>query len=101
MDLTKAIISLRPGANWILRGEEYEGLEWLDETQTKPTKQELIDECNRLDLEYASVEYKRKRAAEYPSISDQLDMLYWDKINGTNNWQNAIDSIKAKYPKPE
>lgn len=45
--------------------------------------------------------YSEKRALEYPSIQDQLDMLYWDKVNGTNNWQETIADIKAKYPKEE
>ena len=43
--------------------------------------------------------YAQKRAAEYPPIADQLDMIYWDKVNGTNLWQEKISSIKAKYPK--
>jgi len=43
--------------------------------------------------------YIEKRLAEYPSIGDQLDMIYWDKINGTNLWQNKITEIKTKYPK--
>ena len=43
--------------------------------------------------------YVEKRLAEYPSISDQLDMIYWDKVNGTNLWQSKIAEIKAKYPK--
>lgn len=45
--------------------------------------------------------YRDKRAAEYPAIAEQLDMIYWDKINGTNNWQEKISEIKAKYPKDE
>ncbi len=43
--------------------------------------------------------YAEKRKAEYPSIEDQLDMIYWDKINGTNLWQDKITEIKEKYPK--
>lgn len=43
--------------------------------------------------------YKEKRAAEYPPIKDQLDMIYWDKINNTDVWVNLILSIKEKYPK--
>ena len=43
--------------------------------------------------------YIEKRLAEYPPISDQLDMIYWDKVNGTNVWQSKIAEIKAKYPK--
>lgn len=43
--------------------------------------------------------YTEKRLAEYPAISDQLDMIYWDKVNGTNLWQEKIAEIKSKYPK--
>lgn len=43
--------------------------------------------------------YEEKRLAEYPSMSDQLDMLYWDKVNGTNVWQETLAEIKSKYPK--
>jgi hypothetical protein len=40
---------------------------------------------------------KRKRA--YPSIQEQLDLQYWDKVNGTDNWEQAINAVKAQYPK--
>lgn len=43
--------------------------------------------------------YVQKRVAEYPEISDQLDMIFWDKINGTNVWTDTISAIKNKYPK--
>lgn len=38
---TKAIRALRPKAEWVLRGDTYEGLEWLDESYAKPTEQEI------------------------------------------------------------
>lgn len=43
--------------------------------------------------------YIEKRLAEYPPLSDQLDMIYWDQVNGTHLWQSKITEIKAKYPK--
>lgn len=43
--------------------------------------------------------YIEKRVAEYPAITEQLDMIYWDKVNNTNKWQEKIAEIKAKYPK--
>lgn len=43
--------------------------------------------------------YVVMRVAEYPTISEQLDMIYWDKINGTNIWLDTISEIKSKYPK--
>lgn len=43
--------------------------------------------------------YKDQRRAEYPSIAEQLDMIYWDHVNGTTTWQDSIAAIKTKYPK--
>lgn len=43
--------------------------------------------------------YQELRVAEYGSVGEQLDMIYWDKINGTNNWINKITEVKNKYPK--
>lgn len=45
--------------------------------------------------------YKEQRAAEYPPMADQLDMLYHDKVNGTNTWQEAITAVKDKIPKTD
>jgi len=44
-------------------------------------------------------QYKYNRANEYPSIVDQLDMQYWDKVNGTTTWQDAIAKVKSDNPK--
>ena len=41
-------------------------------------------------------EYKYNRAAEYPSIKDQLDDIYH---NGVDGWKNTIKVVKDKYPK--
>lgn len=98
MDITKALISLRPGAQWVLNGDKYEGLEWLDTEQAKPTEAEIIAECERLQAEYEANQYQRDRAAEYPSFADQFDLLYH---GGYDAWKASIDAIKAKYPKPQ
>ena len=45
--------------------------------------------------------YEFKRVKDYPPLLDQLDALYWDKINGTNNWVDSITKVKEKHPKPE
>ena len=41
-------------------------------------------------------EYKYNRAAEYPSIKDQLDDIYH---NGVDGWKTTIKAVKDKYPK--
>ena len=45
--------------------------------------------------------YIELRRQAYPPISDQLDMIYWDKINGTNIWQETVAKVKSEYPKAE
>ena len=47
----------------------------------------------------ANHKYKDDRTLAYGSVTDQLDMLYWDKVNGTNTWTTHITTIKALYPK--
>ena len=65
----------------------------------KPTISQL-DSYESSAVEYEkAISIKNKRSQNYPSIGDQLDMLYWDKINGTNNWQESIKRIKQRYPK--
>jgi hypothetical protein len=40
-----------------------------------------------------------KRQTEYPSIQDQLDMQYWDNVNSTTTWKDAIAKVKSDNPK--
>jgi hypothetical protein len=47
--------------------------------------------------EFNSLTYADKRAAEYPSIADQLDTMYH---GGYDAWKATVQSIKDKYPKP-
>ena len=44
--------------------------------------------------------YKELRASAYPSMQEQLDMQYWDGVNGTTTWQDAIEAVKTGNPKP-
>lgn len=43
--------------------------------------------------------YREKRQQAYPDVGEQLDMLYWDKVNGTNLWEEAVQAVKRTYPK--
>jgi len=49
--------------------------------------------------EVTQEDYTVLRASEYPDMATQLDMQYWDNVNGTTLWQDTINAIKAKYPK--
>ena len=45
--------------------------------------------------------YVEARQEAYGSIADQLDMQYWDSVNGTTTWKDHIAQVKADNPKPE
>ena len=60
--------------------------------------QSLIDAARTtLDAEYNAQEYARNRAKEYPTVVDQLDLIYH---SGVDAWKAKIKETKDKYPKP-
>ena len=45
-------------------------------------------------------EYKEKREKAYPNWKTQMHMQYWDSVNGTTTWKDAIAKVKSDNPKP-
>jgi hypothetical protein len=100
-----AVISLRPGAQWELRGDTYDGLKWLEKPvweggQKKPTKVEVEAEVARLQKEWEDTEYQRLRAKEYPDVKEYLDGLVKGDTEQMQAYIDACLAVKAKYPKP-
>ena len=93
---TDALLSLKPNAEWTLRGDV---LEWLDSEQTEPTALELSNEVTRLQAVYDSQLYARTRKAKY-DLLNQDEMRYDDMVNNTTTWRDGIAAIKAAHPKP-
>lgn len=56
----QALLSLKPNSEWVWRGYEYDGLEWLDIKQAKPTEQEINNEIARLTQQQPFDECKAK-----------------------------------------
>lgn len=71
----KALIALRPGAQWTLNGDTYNGIDWLDEVQTKPTEEEVDAEVARIQgqipLDKCKAEaQKRLSASDWSVLPD-------------------------------
>mgnify|MGYP003646612201 CR=1 FL=1 len=97
-DISKAIKAINSNAEFSVNAEDYNQITWLNGTtpiavDTIKTKQA------ELQTEYTNNKYQRDRADSYPSIQDQLDMQYWDKVNSTTTWQTAIAKVKSDNPK--
>lgn len=99
--IDKALMSLRPGAQWAMSGDEYEGILWMDENQTMPSKREVLAEVERLKLEQQRTEYQRLRAKEYPPVTDYLDAVVKGDQMQIDRYIAECLAVKAKYPKPE
>ena len=61
--------------------------------------QAIIDRKNSILDEYNNG-YIRARQEQYLAIPEQLDLIYWDGVNGTTNWADHIAEVKADNPKP-
>ena len=96
--IATAINSLYSNAEFVVRGDVYEGIEWHSTDIPMPSKDDVEREVARLQSEYENNEYQRNRASEYPSFADQFDLLYH---GGLDAWKAEIDKVKNKYPKPK
>ena len=65
---------------------------------TDASGNDIVLDATLIDAEYDSQEYARNRKAEYDKLN-QFEMQYDDQQNGTTTWVDAINDIKARYPK--
>jgi len=74
-------------------GEVYSNLKLNDETAVMPTEEEV-------NAKIAELNVIKARVLAYGSTGSQLDMQYWDGVNGTNTWADHIAQVKSDNPKP-
>ena len=72
--------------------------EGVYEAWDKDGKAITVDKA-AVDAEYAKQDYVEKREIAYPTIEEQMDMQYWDSVNGTTTWKDAIAKVKTDNPK--
>ena len=98
--IIKSILKINPNAEVTVRGDNINTceIEWHNGTTPIP-KADIEAKMVEVQAEYDANQYQRDRAIAYPSIQDQLDMQYWDKVNGTTNWEDAIAKVKSDNPK--
>ena len=102
MSIEKAILEINPNANFIVNNNDINKIEW-----TENDKGVITTAISVADIQAKMSEIETRdahiipRQNAYPSIQDQLDMIYKDEVNGTTTWKDAIAKVKADYPKSE
>ena len=95
---TDAIKKINPNAEFAMYDNDLNTIIWQNGTTPIPVA-DIKAKMVELQAEYDANQYQRDRSTAYPSIQDQLDMQYWDNINGTTTWEDAIAKVKADNPK--
>ena len=90
-----AILKINPNAEVTVNGNDVDNIIWHNGTEVI-SKSDIQTKQTELQTEYNNNKYQRDRAAEYPSIVDQLDDIYH---NGVDGWKTTIKAVKDKYPK--
>ena len=96
--ILKSVLKINPNAQVSISGNDINSIVWENGTTPIP-KADIEAKMVEVQAEYDANQYQRDRATAYPSIQDQLDMQYWDKVNGTTNWEDAIAKVKSDNPK--
>lgn len=74
-------------------GMVYSNVELNDDNAVMPTEEEV-------NTKIAELQVIDNRKLAYGSISDQLDMQFWDNQNNTTVWIDHIAQVKSDNPKP-
>lgn len=64
-------------------------------------EQRQAEEAKRQAEVEAALTYADRRRQAYAPLAQQLDMQYWDHVNGSMNWLNHVAEVKARFPKPQ
>ena len=88
-DIAAALQALKPGAEWVLRGDKYSGLEWMDKKQTVPTEKEVTDKIAELDAAEGMRLLRVERDAK-------LTALDWEVVKAYSNGV-AVDAKLKTY----
>jgi len=94
--ILEAIMKINPNAEVTVDGDDINSITW-DNGTTPILVADIEAKMVELQAEYDAKQYQRDRI--YPSLQDQLDMQYWDGINNTTTWKDAITKIKTDNPK--
>ena len=92
----QAILKINPTAEVSVSGDDINTIVWENGT-TPISKADIEAKMVEVQADYDAKQYQRDRV--YPSIGEQLDMQYWDNVNGTTTWKDAVAKVKSDNPK--
>jgi len=74
--------------------------EWNVSGVAQPTDEQLNAVDSAADLEERQNAVRATRRTAYGDLGSQLDMQYWDNVNGTTTWKDHVAAVKTANPIP-
>lgn len=93
--IEKAIFELNPNASFTVHNNDINTIEWTHGTEAISVA-DIQAKMSEIETRDAHIAPRQKA---YPSIQEQLDMMWHDKQNDTTTWENAISKVKSDNPK--
>ena len=100
MDIAAILTDKYPGALWSLNGDDYEGLEWLDDSP-KPTKKALEGLWPEVQHARAIASVEAARAVAYREIADPVFFRFQAGEATEAEWKAARQAVRDAHPYPE
>jgi len=97
MNLTKTLQYLRPGAQFVLVGETYEGLTWFGPGEA-PSEEECEAAWPQVQISIANEQIERERRTAFEVEADPLFFGWQRNENTEQAWRDKCDEIRARYP---
>ena len=102
--ISSALLELKPNAEWTLRGDTYDGLEWLDKNQTKPTEEEVnekISELEKNEPHRLLREERNKRLAECDWVVTKYAEYGYNIPKEWRTYRQALRDLPSISYQPE
>ena len=89
-DISTALALLRPNSEWVLDGEDYSGLNWLDSGTTKPTETEINNKITELD----NLEVMKLLREERDRLLFETDWRASSDLTLSDAWKNYRQALR-------
>jgi hypothetical protein len=99
MNIPLILAAKFPEAEWVLSGEDYDGLEWLSDSP-KPTEAELEALWPEVQYETAYAEVEQARSFAYRNTTDPIFFQYQRGDATEAEWLAAVQAVKDQHPYP-
>ena len=94
--ISEAILEIKSDAQVSVSANDVSQIVWHDGNPTNITVEAITAKVAEMTTRDAHIIPRQKA---YPSMTNQLDMMWHDKKDDTTTWEDAVQAVKDANPK--